>query len=73
MLGLDRVLFVTAPEPPHKPNAQLAPAADRHAMVELAVAGHPKFAASDVELRRAGPRTPWTRSPRSAFRAPRRS
>jgi nicotinate-nucleotide adenylyltransferase len=54
-LGLDRVLFVTAPAPPHKPNAQLAPAADRHAMVELAIAGHPKFAASDVELRRAGP------------------
>ncbi len=54
-LELDRVLFVTAPQPPHKPNAQLAPAADRHAMVELAVAGHPKFAASDVELRRAGP------------------
>src|SRR4029453_8642184 len=54
-LGLDRVLFVTAPAPPHKPSAQLAPAADRHAMVELAIAGHPKVAASDVELSRAGP------------------
>jgi nicotinate-nucleotide adenylyltransferase len=54
-LGLDRVLFVTAPEPPHKPSAQLAPARDRHAMVELAIANHPKFAASDLELRRAGP------------------
>ena len=54
-LGLDRLLFVTAPAPPHKPNAQLAPAADRHAMVELAITRHPKFAASDVELRRGGP------------------
>src|SRR4029453_1763219 len=57
-LGLDRVLFVTAPAPPHKPNAQLAPAADRHAMVELAIAGHPKFAAPDAEPPRAGPSHP---------------
>jgi nicotinate-nucleotide adenylyltransferase len=54
-LGLDRVLFVPAATPPHKPAAQLAPAADRFAMVRLAIAGHPGFAASDVELRRAGP------------------
>ena len=54
-LGLDRVLFVTAPQPPHKPSAQLAPARDRHAMVELAIAGRSQFAASDLELRRAGP------------------
>jgi nicotinate-nucleotide adenylyltransferase len=54
-LELDRVLFVPAARPPHKPNADLAPAADRYAMVELAVAGHPKFAVSDVEFRRPGP------------------
>jgi len=54
-LELDRVLFVPAAQPPHKPNAQLAPARDRYAMVELAVAGHPKFAVSDLELRRSGP------------------
>jgi nicotinate-nucleotide adenylyltransferase len=54
-LELDRVLFVTAPEPPHKPSTQLAPARDRHTMVELAVAGHPRLAASDLELRRPGP------------------
>lgn len=54
-LGLDRVLFVPAAEPPHKPAASLAPAADRYRMVELAVAGHPRFAVSDIELRRAGP------------------
>ncbi|HXG02891.1 MAG TPA: nicotinate-nucleotide adenylyltransferase [Candidatus Binatia bacterium] len=54
-LGLDRVLFVPAAQPPHKPPGSLAPAADRHRMVELAVAGHPGFAVSDLELRRPGP------------------
>jgi nicotinate-nucleotide adenylyltransferase len=54
-LGLDRVLFVPAATPPHKPVAQLAPAADRFEMVRLAIDGHPRFGASDVELRRAGP------------------
>jgi len=54
-LGLDRVLFVPAALPPHKPSSQLAPADDRYAMVQLAVAGHPKFVVSDLELRRAGP------------------
>ena len=55
LLGLDRVLFVPAGAPPHKSAAGLAPAADRHAMVRLAVADHPGLAVSDVELRRPGP------------------
>jgi nicotinate-nucleotide adenylyltransferase len=55
LLGLDRVLFVPAAAPPHKPSAQLAPAADRFEMVRLAIAGHPRFAVSDLELRRTGP------------------
>ncbi len=54
-LGLDRVLFVPAAAPPHKPTAQLAPAADRFEMVRLAIAGQARFAVSDVELRRSGP------------------
>jgi nicotinate-nucleotide adenylyltransferase len=54
-LGVDRIVFVPAGVPPHKPAAALAPATDRHAMVELATAGHPGFAVSDVELRRPGP------------------
>jgi nicotinate-nucleotide adenylyltransferase len=54
-LALDRILFVPAAVPPHKSPAYLAPAPDRYAMVEAAVAGHPKFAVSDLELRRAGP------------------
>lgn len=54
-LGLDRLLFVPAAAPPHKPATQLAPAADRYEMVRLAIADHPKFAVSDLELRRPGP------------------
>jgi nicotinate-nucleotide adenylyltransferase len=54
-LGLDRLLFVPAAAPPHKPATQLAPAADRCEMVRLAIAGQPKFAVSDLELRRPGP------------------
>ena len=54
-LALDRVLLVPAGIPPHKPAANLAPAVDRYAMVSLAVAGHPVFVASPVELERPGP------------------
>jgi len=68
-LGLDRVLFVPAAQPPHKPNAQLAPAQARHAMVQLAIAGHPKFAVSDLELRRSGPS--YTVDTLDALRIPR--
>ncbi len=68
-LELDRVLFVPAARPPHKPNADLAPAADRYAMVELAVAGHSKFAVSDLEFRRPGPS--YTVDTLEALRIPR--
>src|SRR5213593_1801256 len=54
LLALDRVLFVPAGQPPHKPSGAVAPAAHRHAMVRLATAGHPRFAVSDLELRRPG-------------------
>ncbi len=53
-LGLERVLFIPAATPPHKPGRPVSPVADRLAMVELAIAGNPAFAASDVELRRGG-------------------
>jgi nicotinate-nucleotide adenylyltransferase len=55
ILGADRVLFVPAAVPPHKAPADLAPATDRFAMVQLAIAGHVGFAVTDLELRRPGP------------------
>lgn len=54
-LLLDRVLFVPAAVPPHKPAAELASAEHRYRMTELAVSEHPRFAVSDIELRRSGP------------------
>jgi nicotinate-nucleotide adenylyltransferase len=54
-LALDRVLFVPARVPPHKPVAAATSAERRLAMVKLAIAGEPGFEVSDVELRREGP------------------
>jgi nicotinate-nucleotide adenylyltransferase len=54
-LSLDRVLFVPAGEPPHKGRHGLVSGLHRYAMVCLAIAGHPAFAVSDVEVERAGP------------------
>jgi nicotinate-nucleotide adenylyltransferase len=54
-LGLDRVLFIPAHMPPHKPSADLLPALTRLEMVKLAIREHPGFIASDIELHRAGP------------------
>jgi len=54
-LGLDRVIFVPAKSPPHKALVHLAPASERLRMVRLAVADHPGFRVSDIELRRKGP------------------
>lgn len=54
-LALDRLVFMPAGVPPHKPASGLAPAADRYAMVRLAIADNPGFEVSDLELRRDGP------------------
>lgn len=54
-LGLERVLFLPAGRPPHKPDQTLAPDADRLAMLELALADDPAFAVEPYELSRVGP------------------
>lgn len=53
--GLSRVVFAPARMPPHKLGAVLSPAADRLAMLELALASNPRFAVSRVDLDRDGP------------------
>jgi nicotinate-nucleotide adenylyltransferase len=55
ILDLERVLFVPAASPPHKPATELAPARHRFEMTRLAIAEHPRFEVSDAELRRSGP------------------
>jgi nicotinate-nucleotide adenylyltransferase len=54
-LDLAGVLWVPAGMPPHKTDKVVTPARHRGAMVELAVAGNPRFRVSRVELERQGP------------------
>ena len=53
--ALDRIYFIPSASPPHKSQADIAPAQHRYNMVELAVADHPFFLASRIELGRSGP------------------
>lgn len=53
--GLDRILFVPAGHPPHKPDEAIPAARHRLEMIRLAIAGNRRFAVSDVELRLRGP------------------
>jgi nicotinate-nucleotide adenylyltransferase len=52
--GLDRVWFVVAGAPPHKPGGRTE-VHHRLEMVRLAVAGNPAFEVSEIETRRPGP------------------
>ncbi len=53
-LALDELIWLPVGQPWQKAR-RLAPAADREAMVRLAIAGEPRFCLSTSELRRAGP------------------
>lgn len=52
---LDRVLFVLARRSPLKETGPVAGEGDRLTMLELAIAGEPRFAVSRIELDRTGP------------------
>jgi nicotinate-nucleotide adenylyltransferase len=52
-LRLDELLWVPAGQPWQK-QRDLTPAADREAMVRLAIAGEPRFKLSRIELERSG-------------------
>ncbi len=54
-LELDRVLFLPAGRPPHKPHRPIAPVDHRLRMLELAIAGKPHFSISRVDVDRPGP------------------
>ena len=51
---LDRVLFIPAAQPPHRPPA-VASAEQRLEMCRLGIEGEPRFEVSDIELKRKGP------------------
>ncbi len=52
---LDRVLFIPAGRPPHKLGEPVTEPHDRWAMTLLAVATHPQFDISSMEMERQGP------------------
>lgn len=52
---LERIVFVPAARPPHKPDRVLAEGAERVEMVELAIADRPEYSVSALELERSGP------------------
>jgi len=53
-LRLQRVIFVPSATPPHKPLDGNATAAQRLAMVKLAIRGDKRFGVDDLEIRRGG-------------------
>jgi nicotinate-nucleotide adenylyltransferase len=52
--SLDRVVFIPAAQPPHRPPAIASPQR-RLEMCRLGIEGEPRFEVSDVELKREGP------------------
>ncbi|HEV7214200.1 MAG TPA: nicotinate-nucleotide adenylyltransferase [Chloroflexota bacterium] len=54
-LDLEEVRFIPAGQPPHKVGRPVTAAADRLAMVRLAIAGNSAFSVSTMEIERPGP------------------
>ena len=54
-LGIDRVILIPSPSPPHKQDVALAPVADRLELCRLAIAEDPLFELSDWEATQSGP------------------
>jgi nicotinate-nucleotide adenylyltransferase len=54
-LGLERVLWVLTPQPPHKDVLPIASVEDRLDMLRAAIADNPAFEISLVEVERPGP------------------
>ena len=54
-LALDRVLWVPAGAPPHKPSQPITPGHQRLVMLERAMADNPHLSISTVDLERPGP------------------
>lgn len=54
ILGLDEVNFVPVAIPPHKPERNILSFESRWRMLQLAIAGNPRFRLSDIELRMPG-------------------
>jgi nicotinate-nucleotide adenylyltransferase len=54
-LGLDRLLWVLTPDPPHKRHQRITPLATRLDLLRAALQGEPAFEISTVDMDRPGP------------------
>ena len=54
-MELDRVIFMPAPQPPHKQGRSISPIVDRLLMTRLAIGGNDLFELTTLEVGRAGP------------------
>jgi len=54
-LGLDRLLWVLTPDPPHKPGHPITPFSQRLEMLHLAIVDEPRFEICEAEINRPGP------------------
>lgn len=52
--NLNKILFIPAGQPPHKPNLPITPTYHRQCMLELAVGGNPYFELSLLEIEKSG-------------------
>ena len=53
-LGLEKMVFVPANQPPHKDNSDIAAGSIRLKMLKLAIKGNKHFGVSDAEIKRQG-------------------
>ncbi len=53
-LAVDKVIFMPASTPPHKPGQNLPEPGLRLEMIRIAIEGNPRFEVSDMEIRRGG-------------------
>lgn len=53
--GLDKILFITNGNPPHKKNSSILDASIRHKMVTIAIKDYPQFEACDYEVMKKTP------------------
>lgn len=54
-LGLERVYFLPAGKPPHKPDEPVSPAEQRMQMTELAISDNPHFSLDAIDVERPPP------------------
>ncbi|MDD5197020.1 MAG: nicotinate-nucleotide adenylyltransferase [Candidatus Omnitrophota bacterium] len=53
-LGLEKIIFVPANQPPHKDNGDIAAGSIRLKMLKLSIKGNKHFGVSDAEIKRQG-------------------